>query len=50
MKFILALALIACAAMALAQTDDAERQSALTFLSHRSGYNQIYTGPSQDRP
>ncbi len=46
MKLIIALASIAFAATALAQTNDTERKSVLTFLSHRFGYNQIYTSHS----
>jgi hypothetical protein len=43
MKLILSLAFIVDAATAWAQTSETERKYALTFLSHRSGYNQIYT-------
>jgi hypothetical protein len=46
MKLFIALASMAFAGTALAQTNDTERNSALTFLSHRSGYNQIYTSHS----
>jgi Tol biopolymer transport system component len=43
MKLLITLALIAVATKASGQTDDTERDYALTFLSHRSGFNQIYT-------
>lgn len=46
MKLIIALAHITFTATALAQTSKPEHTSVLTFLSHRSGYNQIYTADS----
>ena len=46
MKLVITLALMAVAATASAQTSDTERKLALTFLSHRSGYTQIYTSHS----
>ena len=46
MKLFINLVLLAVATTASAQTNEFKQEIALTSLSHRSGYNQIYTSHS----